>query len=91
MHLNLAKEYLITRGVQPHLDPRPRDFWPMAMGLSGPKWAYIFFVSLAWKCDETINFKLLLRKKFSKKKFHSDFRDLENFYTAKKCFSFIGL
>ena len=23
-------------GVQPHLGPWPRDFWPMAMGLSGP-------------------------------------------------------
>ena len=40
----------------------------LAMGLSGPKWAYIFFiVSLAWACDET-NFKLLLRKKIFKKK-----------------------
>ena len=29
-------------GVQPHLGPWPRDFWPM--GLSGPKWAYIFFI-----------------------------------------------
>ena len=44
-------------GVQAHLGPWPRDFWPMVMGLSGPKWAYIFFiVSLAWSCDET-NFK----------------------------------
>ena len=55
-------------GVQAHLGPWPRDFWLMAMGLSGPKWAYIFFiVSLAWACDET-NFKLLLRNKYFKKK-----------------------
>ena len=32
----------------------------------GPKWAYIFIVSLAWACDET-NLKLLLRKKSSVK------------------------
>ena len=54
--------------VQAHLGPWPRDFWPMAVGLSGPKWAYIFLiVSLACSCDER-NFKLLLRKKIFKKK-----------------------
>ena len=45
------------------LRPWPSDFWSMAMALRGPRF---FIVSLAWKCDET-NFKLLLRKKFSKK------------------------
>ena len=51
----------IIGGVQAHLGPWPRDFWPMAMGL------HFFIVSLAWSCDET-NFKLLLRKKIFKKK-----------------------
>ena len=54
----------------------------------GPKWAFIFFiVSLAWSCDET-NFKLLLRKKISKKS--EDFSQIsgtwKNFTPPKNVF-----
>ena len=56
---------ILGGGVQPHLGPWPRDFRPMAMGLSEP--TFFLLSQCAWKCDET-NFKLLLRKKVFQKK-----------------------